>query len=239
MALILTGLQFVKETTQTTGNTTPPFTLTLDGPADGFEEINAKVLTSNQSYFTLRHGAAWMRFLGTSLSSSQLRIDAIVGSSDGGNPLVLSSGVKTVYSSYDEFMIFDQADAASAHHTWTPHAGEGATTTFYEQWGFWYRIGRLVHISGHYHINTIGDGSAFSIHGLPFPSLNVANYFAGVSIAYFSGAATNFVSVRGRIVPNSSSIGFAIRTTASASEGSGNIFGNGSQIQFSADYLIG
>ncbi len=239
MSVIITGLQFVKETTQTTGNTDPPFVLTLDGPVSGFEAILSKVGTDNQSYFTLRHGSAWMRFKGTALLSTQLRVDEVVGSSDGGNPLVLGSGIKTVYSSFDEFMVSDQADPAQPHRLWTPHAGDGTTTTYALQVGFWYRIGRVCHISGRYAITTIGDGNTSFLFGLPFPSLNETNYFAGVDIARFDGSATNCTSIRGRISSNSEAIGFSIRTAASANEGSGNIFGNGSDIQFSAAYLIG
>src|SRR5262245_40108807 len=100
MSLILEGLQFVKETATTEGDTTPggspAFSFTLLGPPDGFESIVAKVGNGNESFFFLRHGFAWMRFRGTVTTPDQLSVDEVLGSSDNGNPLVLGTGTKQI-----------------------------------------------------------------------------------------------------------------------------------------------
>lgn len=125
MALILEGLQFVKETTETEGDLTPGSpapSLTLDGAVDGFESLISKVGNGNDAFFTLRHNLAWMRFRGTVTTPDQLSIDEVLGSSDNGNPLVLGPGTKQVYVSFDEHVVDAMLTASGvvvpAGHLW-------------------------------------------------------------------------------------------------------------------------
>lgn len=97
MALITSGLHLVKETSSSTGNTTPTFNFTLLGAESGFEAFEDRLGIGNQTWCYVRHNTAWMYFLGTLTAYNTLRTDTIIASSDSNNPLVLGSGTKQVY----------------------------------------------------------------------------------------------------------------------------------------------
>ena len=97
MAVVTDGLYLVKETTTTTGDTTPTFNLTLAGAVSGFEAFEDRLGIGNQTWVYLRHNTAWMFFLGTLTAFDTLRIDTVIASSDNDNPLVLGTGEKQVY----------------------------------------------------------------------------------------------------------------------------------------------
>ncbi len=97
MAQIKDGLFFVKETTTTTGDTTPSFNLTLAGPVSGFESFSSRVGTGNECFYFIRHNTAWQYCRGTFTSPSTLSVAEVLASSDSDNPLVLTAGTKYVY----------------------------------------------------------------------------------------------------------------------------------------------
>lgn len=117
--------------------------------------------------------------------------------------------------------------------TWTPSVG--GDTTYFTQNGTYTKVGRLVFVQGLLYINVQGTGSATTISGLPFtPGAD-----STATMTYFSGLATNVVSINGRIASGASSIVlYGLTAAGAAAQTAITTFQNQTYIQFSAVYSV-
>lgn len=120
--------------------------------------------------------------------------------------------------------------------SWTPSVGGNATYLLQE--GKYVKIGRLVYITGQIQINTIGTGSTTRISGLPFTEGSGMGGTQAISIAYWSGIATNEIAVYGSVNSGSTNVEFYAKDSASgAVAGPIAIFQNSATVYFSGCYL--
>ncbi len=118
--------------------------------------------------------------------------------------------------------------------TWTPSVGGNATYT--TQTCTFVKIGRLFTTSCNLVLNVIGTGSTSVISGMPCtPAANTTN----IAPVFFSGLATNVVTVVGR----ATSAGTTVSLMSEAAAGTGMtaiaILGNASTIQFTLSFPAG
>ncbi len=115
--------------------------------------------------------------------------------------------------------------------TWTPSVG--GTATYTTQAGKYTKIGNLVHIDGHLVINAIGSGSTGTVTGLPFAAAAIT----GGSVGLFLASATSYTFVSCYV--NASSVLFtAIAGAGTNMSNPGVLFGNGTDVYFSATYKV-
>jgi hypothetical protein len=118
--------------------------------------------------------------------------------------------------------------------TWTPTLG--GNTTYTRQQGRYIRNGKMCTVMASVVVNVLGTGSINTISGLPFNSALIS--IGGASVSYFESIATNLVSIFGRLGQNDSYIEFTGISAAATNPNQGNIFGNSTQLDFSATYII-
>jgi hypothetical protein len=118
--------------------------------------------------------------------------------------------------------------------TWTPTLG--GNTTYTRQQGRYIRNGKMCTVMASVVVNVLGTGSINTISGLPFNSALIS--IGGASVSYFESIATNLVSIFGRLGQNDSYIEFTGISLPSTNPNQGNIFGNSTQLDFSATYII-
>jgi hypothetical protein len=97
MALVLADR--VKETTSSTGTTA----ITLAGAATGYQTFSSAVGDANTTYYTIadQTGANWEVGIGTyTTSGNTLSRDTVLASSNAGNLVAFTAGVKDVFISY-------------------------------------------------------------------------------------------------------------------------------------------
>lgn len=97
MALVLADR--VKETTTSTGTTA----ITLAGAATGYQTFSSAVGNANTTYYTIadQTGANWEVGIGTyTTSGNTLSRDTVLASSNAGNLVAFTAGVKDVFISY-------------------------------------------------------------------------------------------------------------------------------------------
>ena len=147
-------------------------------------------------------------------------------------------------SSFGGNIAFPATQAASAdantlddyeEGTWTPSLG--GNTTYTAQVGHYRKIGSVVHIWCYVLTNVIGTGSTTTISGLPFTS--AAGLGTAFTVGYFSGLATNVVSIAGFVDASASTLAFSILTAAAAGVTyPGAIFGSNTTIVVSGSYHV-
>ena len=99
--------------------------------------------------------------------------------------------------------------------TWTPNA-DGGSTTHHDQFGFYTKVGNLVHAYFNIRINAYNGGSAvrYLFGGLPFTASSTSGKSGAGSIFYFGNIHTSAVALFCRVDPNNSSV-FVSGTTGS------------------------
>jgi hypothetical protein len=118
--------------------------------------------------------------------------------------------------------------------TWTPSLGGDATYT--TAVGNYLKVGSLVYVSAHIHVNVIGTGNKITFSGLPFTSKAIDSEGSG-GILYFTNLATNVTSLFVEINSNATTGKFGYCTTAQASITQTSIFKDSSRIFFNATYI--
>ena len=91
--------------------------------------------------------------------------------------------------------------------TWTPNA-DGGSTTHHDQFGFYTKVGNLVHAYFNLRINAYNGGSAvrYLFGGLPFPASSTSGKSGAGSIFYFGNIHTSAVALFCRVDPNNSAV---------------------------------
>jgi hypothetical protein len=107
--------------------------------------------------------------------------------------------------------------------TFTPTivgSGGGTPGAYSVQIGRYVKIGRNVFVHGFVAISNLGtvasSGGILRIGGLPFTALNLANYFAPVTVGFWNNIAATTVSVGGIVTNNTDYIRLTRVTTAGA-----------------------
>ena len=102
--------------------------------------------------------------------------------------------------------------------TFTPVASGGTTTTYYNQIGYYSTDGVTCVLQWYMRVNSLGDGSASAIGGVPF-----ANSSSTLNHAYgtrsYSGIAVSVVQLFAWMAPSVSTVS-SLGSTAAASGGS-------------------
>jgi len=152
--------------------------------------------------------------------------------------------IPTVANRSGKFLGFDDSGnlianaslegVAPAYGTWTPSLG--GTATYTSRTGQYVKIGRLALVYGQITVNTIGTGSATTISGFPFTTVNSVTGFQVCTVAKTSSLAASVVSVNGVMTIFGSTMILYSRTAAATSDGTNSILGNGSVISFSCVY---
>ena len=181
------------------------------------------------------------RATGALTDNAVVRADGTVGGVQNSAFLVDDSGH---VSSFGGNIAFPATQAASAdantlddyeEGTWTPSLG--GNTTYTAQVGHYRKIGSVVHIWCYLLISVIGTGSTTTISGLPFTS--AAGLGTAFSVGYFTGLATNVVSIAGFVDASASTLAFSILTAAAAGVTyPGAIFGSNTTIVVSGSYHV-
>ena len=91
--------------------------------------------------------------------------------------------------------------------TWTPNA-DGGSTTHHDQFGFYTKVGNLVHAYFNIRINAYNGGSAvrYLFGGLPFSASSTSGKSGAGSIFYFGNIHTSAVALFCRVDPNNSAV---------------------------------
>jgi hypothetical protein len=118
--------------------------------------------------------------------------------------------------------------------TFTPTVG--GTATYSIQLGRYVKIGKRVYVDIRLSITSIGTGTAGSISGLPFTSVNTTDYFAAFAFSYFAALALNVAHVGGAVTANSTTVTLYSSTSVTSSMGVNGILGNGSEVIISGSY---
>jgi hypothetical protein len=117
--------------------------------------------------------------------------------------------------------------------TWTPSLG--GNTTYTLQQGTYTKVGRLVTVCWDVQVNVLGTGSVHIFSGMPFTSLTgITN---GGSVGFFTGLASNFVSISPRNDGNSSTLVISGLSAAGTAINNNNVFGNGARVSGSMTYF--
>jgi hypothetical protein len=119
--------------------------------------------------------------------------------------------------------------------TWVPALRGATTTTYLSQVGSYYKIGKMVFVSGRVTITSIGDGSNNQLGGLPFPSISFPPIAGWLGVTFSSGLAVSPVELHLEL--DSSVMTARGRTAAAATDVTLGIFQNGASISFSGVYL--
>jgi hypothetical protein len=115
---------------------------------------------------------------------------------------------------------------------WTPVLSGATTTTYTSQIGRYTKVGELVYLFFDIHINSVGDGAATTVVGLPFAPYNND----ALAVSYWTGLAVSAYFVGFQIGGGPQAL--AVGTTAAGSviQNGMAIFQNGSRIIASGCY---
>lgn len=116
--------------------------------------------------------------------------------------------------------------------TWT--GSVGGTATYSAQSGRYTKIGRMVYVQIDLNILLIGTGSTTVITGLPFATSGQVDVESAISIANFSGIATNVVFMNGFAI--NSEIRLRSLTAAGATVSANAIFANSTAVELAGWY---
>jgi hypothetical protein len=119
--------------------------------------------------------------------------------------------------------------------TWTPNIAGDAT--YFQQFGFYTKVGNTVRVHFLLQVNVKGTGSAAVVYGLPFNTANNTGRSAG-SMAFYSSLAINVIAITPFVTQNDAS---AILFSTSAAASTSNtdvaaIIGNGTYLMGSLTY---
>ena len=118
---------------------------------------------------------------------------------------------------------------------WTPAVG--GTATYTTQVGTYTKIADTVHIWMDLQINSIGNGSATTVSGLPFTA--TATVGAAIPVSLFASIASNVVYICGLIAASGTTMTFSTITVAGGtSSNANNIFQNSARIICSGSYQV-
>ena len=117
--------------------------------------------------------------------------------------------------------------------TWTPTLSGATTTTYIANTGQYVKVGSVVHIQGEVEINSVGDGDANTVLGLPFVNNGKTS---GLAVGFLRDVATNYYSVALRIDANANRIEFEMQTGLDGSNSANSFFTNGTRVMFSGTY---
>lgn len=120
--------------------------------------------------------------------------------------------------------------------TWTPTVGGNSTAT--TATGRYVKIGKQATVGCVYKVNALGTGSASTLSGLPFASVNGGTY-ATAPLSFWSGLQTSQAYVVGVVAPNVSTVTFNGQDATNAvsiSNTTISLFGNNAEVRFSAPY---
>ena len=121
--------------------------------------------------------------------------------------------------------------------TWTPTLRSATTTTYNSQQGQYVKVGKCVYVMCKLEINSVGDGSAGLLDGLPFTVSNAVEQ-ASMGAARWSSALSSFYSV---VVNPSGTVTYCqiyAITGATATVPAINYFTDSSTLRFTAYYFI-
>ncbi len=115
--------------------------------------------------------------------------------------------------------------------TWTPTA-DGGSTTYNTQYGFYTKIGNLVHAQYNISVNNFTGSNRFTMGGLPFTSNNVSGSSGIGTVTYFNSLNTGAVMLTCRNDSNTSTVYFSGTTGSGATMANinHNVFGNGTNV---------
>jgi len=119
---------------------------------------------------------------------------------------------------------------------WTPTLYGATTTTYTTQFGRYTKIGNIVYFYGYIAINSLGDGSAAAMTGLPYAFPNTYDQSGIISAA--SSLAINVYSLTLRLVSNTSQIEVGGQTALDTTIGGLAVIGNGTVLSFSGTYRV-
>ena len=103
--------------------------------------------------------------------------------------------------------------------TWTPNIG--GTATYNIQWGYYVKVGAMVHCWGGLRPNSMGTGNARQIRGLPFTALDSpsSTQTGGGAVVWHDNAPDNLINTPSiAITPNSTTAYINTKTS-----GAGNL----------------
>jgi hypothetical protein len=139
-------------------------------------------------------------------------------------------------------LVFPAAQNASAdantlddyeEGTWTPSIG--GTATYTARPARYIKMGRSVTVECTVHINAVGSGNVGNITGLPF----TAGADAALSVGFWGGSATNYVSMTAYVSSGGTTISLFGITAAGNTMGAGaTYFANGSFIVLGGTYQV-
>jgi hypothetical protein len=118
--------------------------------------------------------------------------------------------------------------------TWTPSVGGNAT--YFVQEGRYTKIGRMVYVSGHLGITTLGTGSVDTVSGLPFTA--TSGVTGGALITYFTSLAANVITPVLEVNQNATTLGVYSLTAGGVNSAQPGIFGNSARIFFTGLYQV-
>jgi len=122
--------------------------------------------------------------------------------------------------------------------TWSPSIG--GSTTYTAQDGYYTKCGNVVTVTGRMQINLLsGNANTYQIDNLPFTSKNTSNgsKAGGGSVGYWSSTAINVISLQTYVETNTINLVFQYLASASSAALTATIFGNSTDIYFTATYL--
>ena len=115
--------------------------------------------------------------------------------------------------------------------TWTPTAGDGSTT-YNSQYGFYTKIGEMVHAQFNISVNSFSGSTRFAMGGLPFTSKSTTGSSGIGTVTYFNSIHTNAVTLSARNDSNTSAV-YLSGTTGSGGTMANinhNVFQNGTNV---------
>jgi len=122
--------------------------------------------------------------------------------------------------------------------TWSPSIG--GSTTYTAQDGYYTKCGNVVTVTGRMQVNLLsGNANTYQITNLPFTSKNTSNgsKAGGGSVGYWSSTAINVISLQTYVETNTINLVFQYLASASSAALTATIFGNSTDIYFTATYL--
>jgi len=194
MALVLADR--VLETTTTTGSGT----ITLAGAEPGYQSF-AVVGNGNETYYTIAGDTEWEVGIGTYTSSgTTLSRDTVLSSSDSGNKVTFSAGVKKVFVTYPSEKSVDRdvsgnitATSGRITNVAEPITGSDAATKLYVD--SLVAAGITYHAPVKYEVpNTTGNLTATYNNGTAGVSATLTN--AGTLVAFVPDGVTASISDR-------------------------------------------
>ena len=230
------------------GNNSTGISNTFVGPQNDSSGYGSGELITSGNYNTIL-GA----FSGNSNGLDIRTASNYVVLSDGvGNPLISTANSQTValkgaIPNSGTGITFPASQSASSdantlddyeEGTWSPSIG--GSTTYTAQDGYYTKCGNVVTVTGRMQVNLLsGNANTYQITNLPFTSKNTSNgsKAGGGSVGYWSSTAINVISLQTYVELNTTNLVFQYLASASSSALTATIFGNSTDVYFTATYL--